>query len=144
MGLRARLWQLSRAHGGAAAVPRALQLQASTRLPRQEGTGHEVEQPRWELQLAPARQLDHGEGGPRSSKGTAARKLFSSGRRRANHLSAARAVAGVARNIETQPRPRLSRRRLESFGWPETRPRNAATTTRGRTTYSSTASCGSP
>lgn len=52
MGLRTHLWQLSRAHRGAAIVPRALQLQTPTRLPRQEGTGYEVEQPRWELHLA--------------------------------------------------------------------------------------------
>ncbi len=43
VGLRPHLRQLSRAHSGVAALPRALQLQTSTRLPRQASSGHEGE-----------------------------------------------------------------------------------------------------
>src|SRR5205807_10623063 len=52
VGLRPRLRQLRRTHGGTAVVPRQIQLQTPTRLPRLQGAGHELEQPRWELQLA--------------------------------------------------------------------------------------------
>jgi hypothetical protein len=43
--------QLRRTHLSAAALPRALQLPTTTRLPRQTASGHKAEQPRWELHL---------------------------------------------------------------------------------------------
>ena len=54
VGLRPHLRQLRRAHRSPPALPRALQLQTTTRLPRPPSAGHEAEQPRWELQLAVA------------------------------------------------------------------------------------------
>ena len=46
MGVRAHLRQLRRAHRHAATLSPALQLQTTTRLPRQTSAGHKAEQPR--------------------------------------------------------------------------------------------------
>src|SRR5437667_222682 len=57
MGLRPHLRQLNRAHRSAPALPQPLQLPTTTRQPRPPTTGHETEQPRWELQLGLPQQI---------------------------------------------------------------------------------------
>ncbi len=54
VGLRPHLRQLGRTHRRPPALPRALQLQTTTRLPRQKPPAIKAEQPRWELQLGVA------------------------------------------------------------------------------------------